>query len=159
MGETRRIKSGYCKSMAMRRQGEYKKMQETVSQKALNKFKTPPYYLTTQEKQREGDIGEMMVCKEMESLRIYLNENEIEYEDCSDNSGEGYWICRTNFYLNDNLWIVVNGFGTYGGFNRLNGEEMNQGLLELMTANVNKGEPIGCLKAADVIKFIEKERK
>ena len=49
MGEPRRIKSGYSKVMALKKQREYKKMAETVDPKALERFKRPPYYLDKKE--------------------------------------------------------------------------------------------------------------
>ena len=91
------------------------------------------------------------ICKEMIKLRKYLDEEGIEWLDAS--SHDRLWICRTHFEINGFRWSVVNGYGTYGGSEVLN--ENNQGLLELMCNYVNGGEPVGWLKAYDVIDYIK----
>lgn len=103
----------------------------------------------------------MVVCKEMQKLRDYLDNKGIEWRDNSDelaNAITGIWfICRTRFELNRNIWSVVNGNGTYGGVDIFTGK--NAGLLELMTNSVNDGEPVGHLTADEVIKYIENRGK
>lgn len=96
----------------------------------------------------------MTVCEEMQKLRNYLDSKKIEWIDKSDDWEMG-WICRTHFDYKDNHWSVINGSGTYGGF-YIN-EKSNYGALELMVDCVNGGEPVGYLKAEDVIKYIECE--
>lgn len=97
----------------------------------------------------------MIICEEMQKLRNYLDKKEIAWKDVSENFGRGLWICRTHFDFKDYKWSVVNGSGTYGGF--YIDEKKNPGLLELMVDCVNGGEPIGSLKAEDVIKYIRSE--
>ena len=95
----------------------------------------------------------MIVCEEMQKLRDYLDIKEITWKDVSDDFGNGLWICRTHFDFKDYRWSVINGSGTYGGF-YIN-EKKNPGLLELMVSCVNGGEPIGSLKAEDVIAYMK----
>lgn len=94
----------------------------------------------------------MTVCEEMQKLREYLDSKNIEYDDDSEDWGTG-WICRTHFNYKDYFWSVINGLGTYGGFYL--DEKQNPGQLELMVNCVNGGEPVGYLKAEDVIKYME----
>ena len=94
----------------------------------------------------------MTVCEEMQKLREYLDSKNIEYDDDSEEWITG-WICRTHFNYKDNFWSVINGLGTYGGF--CLDEKQNPGQLELMVNCVNDGEPVGYLKAEDVIKYME----
>lgn len=94
----------------------------------------------------------MTVCEEMQKLRDYLDSKKIEWSDVSDER-VGTWICRTHFDYKGYKWSVINGLGTYGGF--YIDEKQNPGLLELMVDCVNGGEPVGYLKADDVIKYME----
>lgn len=94
----------------------------------------------------------MTVCEEMQKLREYLDSKEIEYDDDSEEWRTG-WICRTHFNYKGNFWSVINGSGTYGGFYL--DEKQNPGQLELMVDCVNGGDPVGYLKAEDVIKYME----
>ena len=95
-------------------------------------------------------------CEETKKLRKFLDDHGIEWFDKSSDFGDrigfNFYIERTHFRLHDNLWSVIHGYGTYGGFN---GWEKDSGLLELMTSAVNGGAPIGYLKAEDVIEFIK----
>lgn len=103
----------------------------------------------------------MIICKEMIKLRQYLDDKGVKWKDASTSPGDKLWhllwICRTHFELNGISWSVINGYGTYGGWEM--SDENNQGLLELMTNSVNNGEPIGWLTADDVIGYIEGLRK
>lgn len=94
----------------------------------------------------------MEVCEEMQKLREYLNKHEIQWADVSASYGFS-WMCRTHFTLRNNLWSVINGFGSYGGFGTFS--QNNEGLLELMTSEVNGGEPVGYLTADEVINYLE----
>jgi len=94
----------------------------------------------------------MIVCEEMQKLRDYLDSKKIEWIDKSDGCEMG-WICRTHFDFKDYRWSVINGSGTYGGF-YIN-EKQNPGQLELMVSCVNGGEPIGSLKAEEVIAYMK----
>ena len=99
----------------------------------------------------------MKICEEMNKLRQYLDDKDIKWKDASTILGDKLWhrlwICRTQFEINNNKWSVINGYGTYGGIDGLDG--YNEGLLELMTNSVNNGEPIGWLTADNVIGYIE----
>ena len=81
----------------------------------------------------------------MNTLRRWLDSQDIKWVDRSDQI-----MKRTHFWIGDNEWSVIFGEYSYGGA---------QGLLECWTKNVNNGEPLGYLSAADVIKLIEKEIK
>lgn len=96
----------------------------------------------------------MKPCDEMIKLRKYLDEKGIIWEDKSD---VRFGISRTHFVVKKKKWSVINGLGTYGG-QRLFTKE-NIGLLELMVKGVNGGEPVGWLKAEEIIKYIEEEEK
>lgn len=87
---------------------------------------------------------------EMIKFRNLLDKNNIKWIDKSD---EGF-IDRTHFNHRNYFFSVVNGFGTYGGINVLNGHDHNAGLLELMSNCVNGGEPIGSLTADEAIKIV-----
>lgn len=90
------------------------------------------------------------MCEEMVKLREWLDDHEIHYEDDSDCLSQVYYIHRTKFFVNDNEFSVINGYGTYGGISAFN--SVNAGLLECW---VNcKGEPEGFLTAEDVIQKI-----
>ena len=93
----------------------------------------------------------MEVCTEMTKLREYLDTNDIEWRDDSDEMSDWYFMCRTKFDIKGNDFSVINGVGSYGGVNA--GCKYNQGLLELWINQ--KGEPTGYLTAEDVIKEIE----
>lgn len=85
---------------------------------------------------------------EMIKFRNLLESNNIEWIDKSD---EGF-IDRTHFYYRNYFFSVVNGFGTYGGINVLNGK--NMGMLELMSNCINGGEPIGPLTSDEAIEIV-----
>lgn len=92
----------------------------------------------------------MIVCEEMKKLRQMLDEKNIPWHDASDvMSGSKdwpMWICRTHFEYNGLKISVVNGFGTYGGW-----DGANSGMTE-------DNEPVGWLKAEDIMKILgEKE--
>ena len=102
----------------------------------------------------------MEVCREMKKLRKWLDDSNIPWEDKSDLPKKvmpDYFIYRTHFEI-DNVFVsVINGFGSYGGVNLLSG--INEGLLELMSNGVNKGSPIGYLRAIEVIDIIKELQK
>ena len=111
----------------------------------------------------------MNICEEMKKLREMLDNRGIEWHDLSDITSEeiitqlmekglqrGYadtTIWRTHFEVDNIKYSVINGFGTYGGFNSFTGH--NLGLLECMTEKVNGGEPVGHLTAEEVIHIID----
>lgn len=111
----------------------------------------------------------MQMCKEMQKLRDMLDERGIIWHDLSDITSEerisllvkkglqrGYadtTIWRTHFEVDGIEYSVINGFGTYGGFNSYTGH--NLGLLECMTVKANGGEPVGHLTAEEVMEIIE----
>lgn len=91
--------------------------------------------------------------EEMLKLRKLLTEQEIEWHDCSEPPEYPLRIDRTHFDYNGFSWSVVNGFGTYGGYNS-HFNKKNQGLLELMSAAVGDGEPVGFLTAEQAMRLI-----
>lgn len=109
----------------------------------------------------------MELCKEMKKLRQSLTEKGIEWHDASTiyseelienlikiTGQERQWfdctIYRTHFDINGVHYSVINGYGTWGGFEPC--ENKNHGLLECM---VGDNDPIGWLSADDVINKIE----
>lgn len=79
----------------------------------------------------------MEVCEEMQLLRNYLDVKKIPWRDDSEEfktSTKDFemWICRTNFEFKSHHVSVINGFGTYGGWNGANGSDVNLGKLEMM---------------------------
>ncbi len=114
----------------------------------------------------------MKMCEEMSKLREMLTERGIEWEDRSSvdtiediekkkryliGIPESYYdtsMYRTHFNYNGIHCSVINGYGSYGGYNPYTGE--NMGLLELM---INRNEPEGCLTAEQVIEMIYNLKK
>lgn len=109
----------------------------------------------------------MELCAEMKKLRKQLTERNIEWKDVSiicpeslietmiNEFGQPRQYCdttifRTHFSYKGKHYSVINGFGTYGGFEPI--ENKNYGLLECMYAD---NVPIGWLTADDIIKIIE----
>ena len=111
----------------------------------------------------------MEMCKEMHKLRSMLDARDIKWQDKSyitspeqiaqcvtlgiEQKYADVSIFRTHFEVHGYFWSVINGFGTYGGYEPYTGK--NKGLLELMSDMVNGGEPLGCLTAEDVCKIID----
>lgn len=89
---------------------------------------------------------------EMIKLRKLLTLYGIEWHDSSDTPDYHLHVDRTHFDYKGYKWSVINGYGTYGGFGIFS--DKNMGLLELMSAAVNDGEPIGYLTASQVITFV-----
>lgn len=87
------------------------------------------------------------VCEEMQKLRDWLDEREIKWKDNSTKEPEIIWMCRTHFTVDDRMFSVINGVGSYGGSNI--GCGLNHGKLECWIDE--KGEPEGWLTAEDVI--------
>ena len=87
---------------------------------------------------------------EMIKLRKELDRLEIKWWDDSQNNYRP--MDRTKFEINGHQWSVINGYGSYGGYDSL--EPLNKGLLELMTTCVNDGEPVGYLTAKEIIEMI-----
>ena len=96
----------------------------------------------------------MIIVEEMKKLREYLDDHKIQWEDDSSELG-CFWMCRTHFTVRKNFWSVINGYGSYGGFDTFSPK--NKGLLELMTNEVNGGEPVGYLTADEVIRYMEEK--
>lgn len=104
----------------------------------------------------------MIVCEEMKKLRKMLDEKNISWHDASEIMSEikewPMWICRTHFEYKGMEISVINGFGTYGGWDGANPgmtEDKNMGLLEIM---IEDNEPVGWLKAEDIMEILgEKE--
>lgn len=87
----------------------------------------------------------------MTKLRKLLTEQGIEWHDASATLELDIQIDRTHFDYRDYFWSVINGFGTYGGYDHY---QTNKGLLELVSNAVNGGEPVGFLTAEQAIKLI-----
>ena len=103
----------------------------------------------------------IQVCEQMQNLRKLLDKKKISWEDHSEdmttNKNFPIWICRTWFKYNGIDWSVINGFGTYGGFNGVispNNQVNNLGLLELWNG---KEDPVGFKTADEVLKIILEE--
>ena len=101
----------------------------------------------------------MEICKEMQKLRDWLDENNIPWMDQSEDYhidlGDlgKMWMCRTKFEIGGVLCSVINGYGSYGGFNSF--EKDNQGLLEIWAdQKINDGSPEGYLTADEIIKMV-----
>lgn len=111
----------------------------------------------------------MQICEEMVKLRDALTKRGISWIDKSDIKSEDEIqkvikfgiaheyadtsIFRTHFEINGNLWSVINGYGTYGGYDPFIGK--NYGMLECMASCVNNGEPVGYLTAVEVMQMVE----
>lgn len=91
--------------------------------------------------------------EEMTKLRKLLTEQGIEWHDASTPPEYPIQIDRTHFDYKGYAWSVINGFGSYGGIGIFR-DKKNMGLLELMSAAVNDGAPIGYLTAAQVMDYV-----
>lgn len=96
--------------------------------------------------------------EEMTKLRKMLTEHGIKWYDNSMPKNYPLQIDRTHFDYKGYIWSAVNGFGTYGGYDKFRNKE-NQGLLELMSAAVNGGDPIGYLTADQVMDYVLKQEE
>lgn len=115
----------------------------------------------------------MKMCDEMIKLRKKLDEIGIAWQDNSYSTPENVveelvrlgherqycdvTIYRTHFIINDVRYSVINGYGTYGGYDPF--LDKNDGLLEVMTETLNGGDPIGYMTADDLIKTIFGRKK
>ena len=90
--------------------------------------------------------------EEMVKFRKLLNDNLVPWHDASSFRCGRTSIDRTHFEWRGYQWSVINGFGSYGGYDFTNPH--NQGLLELMSNAVNGGEPVGFLTADDCIALV-----
>lgn len=89
---------------------------------------------------------------EMLKLRKLLTMNGIEWHDASEPPDYPIQTDRTHFDFRGYKWSVCNGYGTYGGVGIFS--DRNIGLLELMSAAVNGGDPLGYLTADQVMEFV-----
>ena len=92
------------------------------------------------------------VCEEMQKLRKWLDEQNIEWKDDSDQT-EHYYMARTKFLVGTRFFSVINGDGSYGG--KLTHDSKNFGLLEC--SMTGKGI-VGDLTCEDVVKMVEEYR-
>lgn len=115
----------------------------------------------------------MKMCDEMIKLRKKLDEIGVAWQDDSYSTPENVveelvrlgherrycdvTIYRTHFIINDVRYSVINGYGTYGGYDPFLCK--NDGLLEMMTETLNGGDPVGYMTADDVIKTIFGRKK
>lgn len=111
----------------------------------------------------------MKMCDEMQKLRDMLDKKGIKWRDVSSiksqkeimrlmrNGIESTYadttMWRTHFDVDDYSYSVINGYGSYGGYDPFTGH--NLGLLECMTDKVNGGEPVGHLTADEVMQIID----
>lgn len=105
------------------------------------------------------------MCEEMKKLRKMLDEKGIKWEDCSgitpdelieksvatgiDKNFADVTIYRTHFESDGYKYSVIYGYGTYGGYDPLSGDD--RGLLECMTDKAYDGEPLGWLTAEQIM--------
>lgn len=108
----------------------------------------------------------MKICEEMIKLRNWLDEEGVLWVDKSSITSQGYidlmakfeiepqyadtTIHRTYIPFREHSISVINGYGTYGGFEPL--ENKNYGALEMM---IDDNEPVGWLSAENVIQKLE----
>ncbi len=111
----------------------------------------------------------MELCEEMKKLRQWLSDNDIVWFERSSIMSEkkidylmhicggterAYFdtsIYRTHFIINGELWSVINGFYTHGGFEPY--VNKNYGMLEL---RIGDNDPVGWLSADNIIKRINR---
>ena len=89
---------------------------------------------------------------EMHKLRQLLNESGIAWEDCSTGPDVYLPIDRTHFEHGGFSWSVVNGYGSYGGWDYM--RTKNEGFLEVMSNALNDGDPLGWLTAEEVMDLV-----
>lgn len=93
------------------------------------------------------------MCKEMIKLRQMLDDRGIKWEDVSTVYSQfKFYIHRTHFTFDEIDYSVINGCGTYGGYDSF--DYVNEGLLELMGGGINGGEPVGWLTAEEVLRKV-----
>ena len=100
----------------------------------------------------------MIICEEMNKLRTALDKMGVEWVNASEEWGIGerdtfirdFYICRTHFDYNNKHYSVINGYGSFGGYDMFSYD--NKGFLEIRFPN---GEVEGYLTAADIIKIIK----
>lgn len=109
------------------------------------------------------------MCNEMQKLRDKLDERGIKWDDVSSITSEEQimqlmqrgivrnyaemTMWRTHFEVDGIKYSVINGYGSYGGYDPFTGK--NYGLLECMTDKVNGGDPVGHLTADEVMVIID----
>ena len=90
------------------------------------------------------------IVPEMQKFRDMLDERGIPWIDVSDDESKGdYLTCRTHLAFGEKDWSIINGYGTYGGWNRIYPE--NIGLLEVWDYG---HDPIGFLTSEQVFNLI-----
>lgn len=105
-----------------------------------------------------------MICEEMKKLRAALDKMGVAWVDKSEEwkaadysnwfNIEDYGICRTHFDYNGKHYSVINGFGSFGGYDGFDKE--NKNLLEIMLPNK---ELKGYLTADEVIEILKEAKK
>lgn len=111
-------------------------------------------------------MRKISMCVEMEKLRKKLDEMNIPWEDkstiCPDEhialqirfgvepNYADTTVFRTHFSYKNTFYSVVNGYGTYGGYDPDTGE--NKGLLEVMFGK--QEDIVGWLTAEQVMDLI-----
>ena len=89
---------------------------------------------------------------EMKKLRELLNNASIKWHDESEKSRNVFFMDRTHFWYRNYKWSVINGYGSYGGYDPFS--NTNHGHLELMSNAINGGEPVEIETAEEAFKII-----
>lgn len=93
------------------------------------------------------------MCEEMIKLRQMLDDRGIKWKDVSEVYPQSkFYINRTHFTFDEIYYSVINGYGTYGGYDSF--DHVNKGLLEIKGEGVNNGDPLGWLTAEEVLKEV-----
>lgn len=109
----------------------------------------------------------MQMCEEMSKLREWLDTKDIKWNDASticdcatiekmrilgiDKQYADITIYRTHFSYKGHEVSVINGYGTYGGYELFT--DKNYGCLKM---RIDGNEPLGWLSAENVIKKLER---
>lgn len=104
----------------------------------------------------------MIICEEMKKLRDALDKMGVEWVDASDEWKIGeydtcinfFYICWTHFNYNGKRYSVINGYGSFGGYDMFSDD--NKNLLEIMLPNQ---EVVGYLTANEVMEILREVTK
>ena len=91
------------------------------------------------------DKSTIRIADEIQKLMEIMPDVDVDYLDTS--------MYRTHFDYKGKRWSVINGYGSYGGYDPIDGK--NEGLLELLIGDAAGNEPIGNLTADDVLNYME----
>ncbi len=91
------------------------------------------------------DKSTIKIADEIQKLMEIMPDVNVDYLDTS--------MYRTHFDYKGTRWSVINGYGSYGGYDPIDGK--NEGLLELLIDGTEGNEPIGNLTADDILNYME----